>query len=103
MQVDPTPDPTPTETLASQVESACRSIIFEDTPVTHCLAVPARHSISMALGRDGKFYRSLTDFAAATDAQTVAFAMNAGMFDDDGEPIGYFVEDSERLHPRVLW
>ena len=98
-QVDPTPDPTPTETLASQVESACRSIIFEDTPVTHCLAVPARHSISMALGRDGKFYRSLTDFAAATDAQTVAFAMNAGMFDDDGEPIGYFVEDSERLHP----
>ena len=98
-QVDPTPDPTPTETLASQVESACRSIIFEDTPVTHCLAVPARHSISMALGRDGKFYRSLTDFAAATDAQTVAFAMNAGMFDDDGEPIGDFVEDSERLHP----
>ena len=57
-QVDPTPDPTPTETLASQVESACRSIIFEDTPVTHCLAVPARHSIGMALGRDGKFYRS---------------------------------------------
>ncbi len=94
----PSPSPTPTETLASQVESACRSIIFEDTPLTHCLAVPARHRIEMALGADGKLYRSLTDFAAASDGDTIAFAMNAGMFDDDGKPVGYFVEDSERLH-----
>ncbi|MBX7481210.1 phosphodiester glycosidase family protein [Qipengyuania qiaonensis] len=94
----PSSEPTPAETLASQVESACRSIIFEDAPLTHCLAVPARHRIDMALGSDGKPYRSLTDFAAASDGETIAFAMNAGMFDDEGEPIGYFVEDSERLH-----
>lgn len=93
----PAPSPSPSETLPSQVESACRSIIFEDSPLTHCLAVPSRHSIAMALGRDGKPYRSLKDYAAATDGATVAFAMNAGMYDDDGKPIGYFVENSERL------
>ena len=92
---EPTPEPSPT--LASQVESACRSIIFEDTPLTHCLAVPSRHRIDMNLGPDGNPHRSLSAFAANTDSETIAFAMNAGMYDDEGKPIGYFVEDSQRL------
>ena len=55
----PTPEPSATATLASQVESACRSIIFEDTPLTHCLAVPSRHRIAMDLGPEGEApYRS---------------------------------------------
>jgi uncharacterized protein YigE (DUF2233 family) len=94
----PTPEPSPTASLASQVESACRSIIFEDTPLSHCLAVPSRHSIAMDLGPDGaQPYRSLTYFARAQEIDTIAFAMNAGMFDDEGKPIGYFVENSQRL------
>lgn len=93
----PDPSPSPTTTLASQVESACRSIIFEDTSLTHCLAVPSRHRIEMALGPDGAPYRSLKAFSETRDGETIAFAMNAGMFDDDGKPIGYFVSDSERL------
>ena len=94
---EPTPEPTPT--LASQVESACRSIIFEDTPLTHCLAVPSRHSLAMTLSDGEGPYRSLSKFAAASDAETIAFAMNAGMYDDEGKPVGYFVENSERLKP----
>lgn len=92
----PSPEPSPSETLTSQVESACRSIIFEDTPLTHCLAVPERNTIEMALGSNGKPYRSLKDFAAANDGQTIAFAMNAGIFDSEGTPVGYFVENAER-------
>lgn len=85
-------------TIASQVESACRSVIFENTSLTHCLAVPSRHRIATDLaGTNGANYRSLSAFAGARDADTIAFAMNAGMFDDDGDPIGYYVEDSERL------
>lgn len=84
--------------IASQVESACRSVIFENTSLTHCLAVPSRHSIHTDLaGANGNNYRSLTAFAGASDAETIAFAMNAGMFDEEGDPIGYYVEDSERL------
>lgn len=96
------PDDTPADvvqpTIASQVESACRSVIFENSSLTHCLAVPARHRITSALaGADGSNYRSMAGFAASRDAGTIAFAMNAGMFDDKGDPIGYFVENSERL------
>lgn len=98
----PSPLPSPSETAmgTTQVESACRSIIFEDTPLTHCLATPARHRISMDLGPSGEnLYRSLTAYSGDHAADAIAFAMNAGMFDDVGKPIGYFVEDGERLQP----
>lgn len=94
----PAPSPSATPSLTSQVESACRSIIFENTPLTHCLAIPSRHTIAMDLGPSGEApYRSLSAFAKTRNADTIAFAMNAGMFDDEGKPIGYFVEHSERL------
>lgn len=94
----PAPMPSEDATIASQVESACRSVIFENTSLTHCLAIPARHRIETALANaSGENYRSLARLAEAMDGDTVAFAMNAGMYDDDGDPIGYFVEDSERL------
>ena len=94
----PSPDQSHSASGNTQVESACRSVIFEDTPITHCLATPARHRIAMDLGpAEGAPYRSLASFAKSRPAASVAFAMNAGMFDDDGRPIGYFVEDGERL------
>lgn len=92
------PAPSPSATIASQVESACRSIIFEDTPLTHCLAIPARHRITTVLGpQGGAPYRSFAELAKTRDPATIAFAMNGGMFDEAGKPIGYFVENSERL------
>lgn len=92
-----TPAPAETATGNTQVESACRSVIFEDTPLTHCLASPGRHRIGMDLGPSGgQPYRSLSAFAKTHSAGTVAFAMNAGMYDEAGDPIGYFVEDGER-------
>lgn len=94
----PAPMPSDDATIASQVESACRSVIFENTSLTHCLAIPSRHRIETALADgSGENYRSLAKLAEAMDGETVAFAMNAGMYDDDGDPIGYFVENSERL------
>ena len=95
-QASPSPDAS--QTVTSQVESACRSIIFENTPLTHCLATPSRHTIAMDLGPSGGDpYRSLSAFASDRDSSHIAFAMNAGMYDDEGKPIGYFVEDGERL------
>lgn len=100
VQVSGTPtqalDPSPSATIASEVESACRAVIFEDTPLTDCIASPQRHRIATALaGRDGNF-RSLASFAESRDPRTIAFAVNAGMFDEAGDPIGYFVENGER-------
>ena len=86
--------------IASAKESACRSVIFENTSLTHCVATPERHQISMRLARsNGEKYRSLSGLARAIGSSNVAFAMNGGMFEADGEPVGYYVERSERLVP----
>lgn len=88
--------PSPSATIASQVESACRQVIFENTPLTDCIAIPERHRIATALaGPDGNF-RSLASFAEGRDPKAIAFAVNAGMFDEAGDPIGYFVQGGER-------
>ena len=93
-----TASPSETPSLASEVESACRSIIFEDTSLTHCLAVPSRHRIGMTLGpNSGEPYRSLTAYSKARGGDGLAFAMNAGMYGEDGRPIGYFVVNSQRV------
>lgn len=91
----PSPAPAPS-TIASQVESACRSVIFENTPLTDCIASPERHRIETALAGPEGNYGSMTAFAASRDARTIAFAVNAGMFEEGGDPIGYFVEVGER-------
>ena len=35
--------------------------------------------------------------AMGEDAARVAFAVNGGMYDNQGRPIGYYVENGERL------
>ena len=80
--------------------SACTSVTFENAGLIHCVADPAVHTISMVLGpQRGAPYRSLAKLAEAMagDTASVAFAMNGGMFNGEGKPIGYYVENGERL------
>lgn len=79
----------------------CEAATYEGTPLTHCIADPARHRIRMVLGpEDGAPYRSLSQLALGlgNEGPQVAFAMNGGMFDAEGQPIGYYVEDGKRGH-----
>ena len=88
----PSPNASPT------IASACSRDEFEGVVVTHCIADPARHRITTALSSEGGApYRSFAALEEAVVATTVAFAVNAGMFGEDGKPIGYYVEDSNRL------
>jgi uncharacterized protein YigE (DUF2233 family) len=75
-------------------------VIFEDATLTHCVADPAKHRIRTILdGKDGNPARSLAVLAQTLpDPDEVAFAMNAGMYDEEGKPIGYYVEQGERRH-----
>lgn len=102
----PTPDAKPKaeakdESKAKRL-SACRADRFEGIPLTVCEADPTRHRIRMDLGPDdgggdGSPYRSLATFAAnhALIASRMAFVVNGGMFDEQGEPVGYYVEDGK--------
>ncbi len=91
------PEP-PVEIAATDSESACSAVSFEDVPLTHCVANPSEHRIRTALGPEGgQPYGSLSALAEDYDSDTVAFAVNAGMYGDDLRPIGYYVENGERL------
>ncbi len=96
-EVDEAPSPTPTLS-APAVPSACKQVVFETIPLTHCIADPAQHRIAMAnIGADKQPFGSLAAFAASVDPTTIAFVMNGGMYGDDLKPIGYYVENGERL------
>lgn len=86
---------------AAHVEPACEPVVFEETPLTLCIAEPGRHAIRVDLAPPDEEapYRSLVAFAQSLDGDSgrVVFAMNGGMFDGDGNPIGYYVEDGRRL------
>ena len=86
------PAPTPS------VASACRMVTFEDAQLTDCVADPARHTIGTVVAPEGGApYRSFAALAKAVSAERIAFAVNAGMFDGEGKPIGYYVEEGNRL------
>ena len=78
--------------------SPCARTIYEGVELTHCIAEPAKHRIAMQLGAKGAYFRSFARLAGArsSDAAPVAFAVNGGMYDDAGAPIGYYVENGER-------
>jgi uncharacterized protein YigE (DUF2233 family) len=92
------PIPGPAETPVDAGPSACEAVQFEGLALTHCIADPAQHRIAMAnLGPDKQPFASLATFAASVDPATIAFAMNGGMYGDDLKPVGYYVQNGERL------
>lgn len=93
-------DPVQMVSAPSQ-DRACSRMTYEGVLLTHCLADPARHTITTVLGPDGGApYRGLGRLAEdwGDKDRPVVFAFNGGMFDDDGQPIGYYVEKGRRLH-----
>lgn len=86
------------DVVTTEVKSACSSMSFEGVILTHCIADPEKHTISTALApASGQNFGTIKGWAAGRDASNIAFVMNAGMYGDDLKPIGYFVQESERL------
>lgn len=81
--------------VPSPAASACEQRAFEDTALTVCRYDRRRDEIALVLdGANGP----LRSFAAlerqlGPRAQRLRFAMNAGMYDEAGHPIGLYVED----------
>lgn len=81
---------------------ACETVGFEGSNFTVCAARRGKQELRLVdLGKDGQplreFDRVSTDLGA--DRERVLFAMNAGMFDDEGRPIGLHVEKGRELKP----
>ena len=83
----------------AEVQSPCSSRMFEDSRFTVCPAKDAAVEIFTA-DASGSPYRSFAKLEAALGdrASKVAFGMNAGMFDEEGNAIGLLVERGKQLH-----
>ncbi len=82
-------------------KSPCSKTIFEGDSFTVCRADPAHQVIALILsGQNGAPLRSFEALSGklGAGAKRVAFAMNAGMFDSAGRPIGLYVEGGAQRH-----
>jgi len=82
-------------------QAACAPKSFDGAKFTVCAFDPRHDDIRLFLsGVDDKPYGSLAALAASlkTKGQSLAFAMNAGMFKEDLSPVGLYVENRKKLH-----
>ena len=88
-----------TSATAEAAQSACRVEMFEESRFTVC--DPGKGNLELiAAGRDEPAVRRLADLDTnlGPKAGTVAFAMNAGMYDDNGRPIGLAIVEGRPKH-----
>lgn len=72
---------------AKEAQSACRQQLFEGSRFTIC--DPKNGELRLFAARTGESpIRSFAKLSTKVDASQVAFAMNAGMFNEEGRPIG---------------
>lgn len=88
------PEPAP-----ETAEGPCRTVNFEGDSFTVCSDAKARLELHVA-GRDERPYRSFAalEHVLGARAASVRFGMNAGMFDDEGHPIGLALADGREWH-----
>ena len=79
--------------------AACVSQAFESDLFTVCGFDPHGQVLQLAwASADGSPYRGFAALARDMPGVRVAFAMNAGMFDLTGAPIGLYLEQAKQLH-----
>ena len=82
---------------APEPQSPCREQPFEGSRFTVCDATGA-DLVLFAAGASERPLRSFAEVARKLGPRKVAFAMNAGMFDEDGRPIGLARTSSGEAH-----
>lgn len=94
-RAEPAPPPRKLDDLLAPAESACERIEFEGSRFTACRYRRGEDRIELFLDPGRRPLRSLTALERhlGSRAETLRFAMNAGMYDRAGRPIGLYIED----------
>jgi uncharacterized protein YigE (DUF2233 family) len=83
----------------ARVAAPCGPQVFEGESFTVCAFDARVQEVRLAWrDADAKAYRSFAALARDLPAGDVAFAMNGGMYDDAGAPIGLYVEHGDQRH-----
>lgn len=93
-------EPATAATEAAVPDGPCRQMLFEESRFTVCSKRDAQVAVRTS-GADGQPYRSFVALEEALGGQSgqLLFAMNGGMFDEQGHAIGLLIEDGRELHP----
>jgi uncharacterized protein YigE (DUF2233 family) len=84
----------------AQADEPCRPVSFAAAPYTICSFDLRQDKLELYnLDSQGQPYGTFSALSAALEAQgrTLAFAMNAGMFDQSLKPIGLYIERGRQL------
>lgn len=85
---------------SARAEVVCTERSFDGLDYTACEVDPRVDDIRLFLdGPSGEKYGQFSSIDAdlATDGQTLAFAMNGGMYHDDRAPVGHYIEDGREI------
>ncbi|MFZ1989527.1 MAG: phosphodiester glycosidase family protein [Alphaproteobacteria bacterium] len=96
--------PPPQTAHAVPAQAACSERRFEGDGFIVCPYEPAHQELRLvSKSPAGDYVRTFAalDAALGKDAPRVAFAMNAGMFEEDGAPVGFYVQNGEEQHRLV--
>jgi uncharacterized protein YigE (DUF2233 family) len=88
-------------TIRTAASSSCTQQIFEGSRFTVCRYDPARQDMRLMLSdKQGKMLKDFQALAGTLgqDANRVSFAMNAGMYALDSQPIGLYIEESKQRY-----
>ena len=88
----------PAEARPAAAASACHAQMFEEIRFTVCDPGDSRVEL-VAAARNEPVIRQLPDLETSLGARSsqVAFAMNAGMYGEDGRPIGLAIVDGRQV------
>ena len=80
------------------IAAECRDTVFEDVSFTVCTANPATETLRLFLNDEaGKPLGTFNNVEAALDGQTIGWAINAGMYHADRQPVGLYIEHGKEL------
>lgn len=86
--------------LTAQAEVVCTERSFDGLAYSACEVDPRNDALRLFLdapsgGKYGQF--SAIEAVLAATGQTLAFAMNGGMYHDDRAPVGHYIEDGQEV------
>ena len=99
--VDPEPDAVPKVEREQVVAGHCEQRQFEGSTFTACRYDATAHELALFVSDEEGPLRSFERLNRhlGARAERLLFAMNAGMYDEAGLPIGLYVEEGEEQQP----
>lgn len=77
----------------------CQDVVFEEQSFTACEASSSRDIRLFLRDKSNDILGSFNAVDAVIGDDTLAFAMNAGMYHEDRRPVGLYIENSETITP----